>query len=440
MDLATRRDTFRNTLRSILRPTNIPAALALFVIVIAALFAEYQNRRVYEQNLRADVLGRVSSIRNRLEGDINGNIQLLRGLIATLSTEPQMKQDRFAQLAANLLTEKSKLRNIAAAPDMVISLMYPLKGNEQAIGLDYRKNPAQREAALRARDSGEPIVAGPVDLVQGGRGFIARLPVFIGDGHGGKTFWGIVSAVIDVDSLYRDSGLLDKDLPIEIAITGRDAKGVKGARFFGSADAAQDNPVVADVVLPSGSWQIAAVPRSGWHVTPSNVWKLRLFILLAGGLIMVPTVMTGRLIGERMNNIGELKRREIAAAAPVSPARAGPRHLADRRLGNEHRDRRTGLGRPHERIVRLSRRWRPAQLCALGARAASRRHRPRAPRISSAPSRPTEATRPSTACCSTAASCATSARAAWSTGMPGSRPGSSASTGTSPRTSSCART
>ena len=222
-----------------------------------------------------------------------------------------MKQDRFAQLAANLLTEKSKLRNIAAAPDMVISLMYPMKGNERAIGLDYRKNPAQREAALRARDTGEPIVAGPVDLVQGGRGFIARLPVFIGDGHGGKTFWGIVSAVIDVDSLYRDSGLLDKDLPIEIAITGRDAKGVKGARFFGSADAAQDNPVVADVVLPSGSWQIAAVPKSGWHVTPSNVWKLRLFILLAGGLIMVPTVMTGRLIGERMKNIGELKRREI---------------------------------------------------------------------------------------------------------------------------------
>ena len=38
---------------------------------------------------------------------------------------------------------------------------------------------------------------------------------------------------------------------------------------------------------------------------------LGLFILLAGGLIMVPTVMTGRLIGERLKNIGELKRREI---------------------------------------------------------------------------------------------------------------------------------
>ena len=48
-----------------------------------------------------------------------------------------------------------------------------------------------------------------------------------------QEFWGIVSAVVDVDRLYRDSGLLDEDLPIEIAISGRDAKGVKGERFFG---------------------------------------------------------------------------------------------------------------------------------------------------------------------------------------------------------------
>jgi diguanylate cyclase (GGDEF)-like protein len=309
--VGTRLDLFRSTLRSILRPTNVPAALALFVVALAWLFAEHQNRLVYEQSLRADVIGRVGLIRAKLEGNISGNIQLVRGLIATLSTEPRMQQERFAQLSANLLTEKSQLRNIAGAPGLVVSLMYPMIGNEKAIGLDYRNNAAQREAALQARDTGELVLAGPVDLIQGGQGFIARFPVFIADGRRGRTFWGIVSAVVDVEKLYRDSGLLDADLPIEIAITGRDAKGVKGARFFGSVEAAHDNPVVADVVLPSGSWQIAAVPKSGWHVAPPNVWKLRLFILLAGALIMVPTVMTGRLIGERMNNIGELKRREI---------------------------------------------------------------------------------------------------------------------------------
>ena len=312
MDLATRRDTFRNTLRLILRPTNIPAALALFVIVIAALFAEYQNRRVYEQSLRADVLGRVSSIRNRLEGDINGNIQLLRGLIATLSTEPQMKQERFAQLAANLLTEKSKLRNIAAAPDMVISLMYPLKGNERAIGLDYRKNPAQREAALRARDTGEPIVAGPVDLVQGGRGFIARLPVFVGDGHGGKTILGHRlrghrSSTASIATADFSTRICRSRSPLPAATP-------RASRAPGSSAAPMRRRTIRSSPMsfcPPAHGRSPRFPRSGWHVTPSNVWQLRLFILLAGGLIMIPTVMTGRLIGERMKNIGELKRREI---------------------------------------------------------------------------------------------------------------------------------
>ena len=304
-------DAFRSMLRPLLRPTNIPAALALAVILLAGLFAEYQNRKVYEQDMRAEVLGHVSLIRAKLEGNINGNIQLVRGLIATLSTEPQMTQERFAALAKNLLAEKSQLRNIAAAPDLVVRMMYPLKGNERAIGLDYRQNEAQRDAAIRARTSGDLILAGPVDLVQGGQGFIGRFPVFVERGNGHRDFWGIVSAVVDLERLYRDSGLLDQELPIEVAIAGLDARGRSGARFYGSASVLQNNPVLADVMLPSGSWQIAAIPMGGWHVAPPNSWALRLLMLAAGALIMVPTIMTGRLIEERKKNFRELKRREV---------------------------------------------------------------------------------------------------------------------------------
>src|SRR5690606_25349752 len=150
--------------------------------------------------------------------------------------------------------------NIAAAPDLVVRMVYPVEPNRASLGLDYSKNPAQRDAALRARKTGELIVAGPVNLVQGGQGFIGRFPVFIDEIGGGKRFWGLIAVVIDVESLYRESGLLDPGMGLHLAITGRDALGAHGERFFGSADVVRGDPVTVDVMLPSGSWQVAAVP------------------------------------------------------------------------------------------------------------------------------------------------------------------------------------
>ncbi|MDQ2703922.1 MAG: EAL domain-containing protein [Pseudomonadota bacterium] len=298
-------------LRLIWRPTNVPAALALLVVVAAGLFAEYQNRRIHDEQRRSDVLAKVSLIRAKLEGNINSNLQLVRGLVATLTTEPEMSQSRFSEIAGNIFAGRSQLSVVAGAPDLVVTMIYPVAGNERALGLDYSRNEAQRAAAFRARDTGELVLAGPVDLVQGGRGFIGRFPVFVDDPGGGERFWGIVSAVVDLDRLYRDSGLLDASLPIDIAISGRDGMGARGERFFGSGDILAQSPVTADIMLPSGSWQIAAVPKTGWDQTPQNAWMLRLLILAGGALILIPTFVTGRLIDERLKNVDELGRREV---------------------------------------------------------------------------------------------------------------------------------
>jgi diguanylate cyclase (GGDEF)-like protein len=303
--------SFAKARRIVLAWTNIPAAIAVAVIILGGIFAEHQNRLVYEQASRADVLAEVNLIRAKLEGNINGTIQLVRGLVATLVTEPDMDQARFAELAENLFREHSQLRNIAAAPDLVVSMMYPIEGNERAIGLDYRLDGRQRDAALRARDSGELVLAGPVDLRQGGQGFIGRFPVFTTAPDGGEEFWGIVSAVVDVERLYRDSGLLDPALPIKVALTGRDALGQAGARFYGGPEVTDSNPVTANVHLPYGSWQIAAVPKGGWDATPPNTWMLRGLIFAAGALIILPILVAGRLVKERQKHYRDARRREL---------------------------------------------------------------------------------------------------------------------------------
>ncbi|MHB1103505.1 MAG: bifunctional diguanylate cyclase/phosphodiesterase [Devosia sp.] len=286
-----------------------PTAAALLITLTAGYFADYQNGLVYRERIQREVLNQVSVIRARLEGSVNGNLQLVRGLVAAISTEPNMDQQRFDALASKLFDEDTQLRSIAAAPDLIVSMIYPLKGNEAVIGLDYRANEAQRDVALRAMKSGDLVLAGPVDLVQGGQGFIGRFPVYVEHGRGGS-FWGLVSAVIDQERLYRDSGLFDPDLPIEIAIVGKDALGVKGAQFYGPKDLFQNDPVTVEVMLPSGSWQIAAIPRDGWNALPEGAWLLRAAIVLLGALIVIPVFVGGQLIEERQRHIKALGSRQ----------------------------------------------------------------------------------------------------------------------------------
>ncbi|MDF1606670.1 EAL domain-containing protein [Hoeflea sp. YIM 152468] len=294
----------------LLRPSVLAAGIALVVTVATGIFAEHQNRLVHHQSARAQVSEQLGLVRAKLEGNITSNIQLVRGLVSVIGTQPDMDQAQFSRIAAGIVGKHSQLRNIAGAPDLVISLMYPFKGNEKAIGLDYRQNEKQRDTALQAIYSRELVLAGPVNLLQGGQGFIGRFPVFI-DGAGGESrLWGLVSAVVDVERLYEESGLLSPDLPISIAIVGDSSTGKDGEVFFGSETILDADPVVSQVSLPNGSWKIAAIPDAGWAETPPNTWQIRLLILTGGLLVILPISIAGHLYDQRRAYIQELNRRQ----------------------------------------------------------------------------------------------------------------------------------
>ncbi|MEO8527344.1 MAG: EAL domain-containing protein, partial [Caldimonas sp.] len=248
-------------------------------------------------------------IRARLEGNINGNLQLVRGLVGSIATEPDMTQPRFAALAAQLLDGNSQLRDVAGAPDLKVKLLYPVAGNEKLLGLDYNTLDAQNTAIFRARDDHDLVLAGPVNLVQGGLGFVGRFPVYLA-GAMREKFWGIVSAVIDADRLYQSSGLLDRDLDVEIALRGPDGSGARGAIFYGSAQVLADRPVLADVALPVGVWQIAGRPIHGWAAALPNPLGFRLLLGLAVALVLIPLLIARHLIEERQKHIRTLGERQ----------------------------------------------------------------------------------------------------------------------------------
>ena len=305
----------------------LPAAVAAVGIVLLGIIAENLNTRSFQQVLRFEVSDDVNVVRARLEGIITANASLIRGMTAVIATEPEITNEDFNELAAQIMRGKSQIRNIVGAPDLVIRYVYPYQGNEAALGLDYNTVPAQAAAANQAKDLGELVLAGPVDLVQGGRGFIARAPVTTAEMPGRPSrFWGLVSTVLDLDKVYEAAGLTDPDLEIDIAIRGKDATGPEGAIFYGRPEIFDNAPVLADITLPYGSWQMAAVPKGGWPAIPSNQRLLQTAFWIAGILIVMPLIAVGTLLGQRRRAEDDLVRamedlQEKSRAAEVSEAK-----------------------------------------------------------------------------------------------------------------------
>ena len=287
----------------------LPVLVAIFGVAAAVLFADRQSQTIHLQSVRASVQHEAGLLRSQLEGHLNADIQLVSGLVAVISTTPTLQQERFSAIAAQAIGTKEEFLNIAVAPDLVVQMVHPFEDNKSVLGLDYTRNDAQRAAALRVRDSGEMVLAGPVELIQGGLGFIGRFPIYVQEG-GEKKFWGIASVVLDVETIYAKTGVTDPNSHIEIALIGRDGLGADGELFFGDMSILDADPVLIDIVLPVGTWQLAAIPRGGWSAWPNNFWPLRLILLGAGILIIVPTFLACHLSTIRQGVISALSKRE----------------------------------------------------------------------------------------------------------------------------------
>ena len=297
----------------------LPVIVVAICLLGVGIYVDRLNLHAEMQELKHSLVTQVSAVRARLEGNINNNIQLVKGLVVAISIEPDMTQQRFKALSSPLLSGHSQIRNIAAAPNLIIRYMNPVSGNEAAIGMDYRTVPDQYETVNRARETGALILAGPVNLVQGGQGLIVRIPVFTNlQTDSESKFWGIVSSVIDVEKFYAASGLYSNDLNFNIAIRGKDALGDQGELIFGDNNIFERDPVLTDITLPHGSWQLAAVPKGGWLQNIDKINSFRFELLIIGLVVLVPLIMLSKFMAKKRES--ETRLRLLFELSPVGIA------------------------------------------------------------------------------------------------------------------------
>ncbi len=96
---------------------------------------------------------------------------------------------RVDQIAQNIIRDGFHIRLIGLAENDVLNFVYPMEGNEQILGIDYRDYPNQWESVEIACNIGNTFIAGPFELFQGGQALITRTPIFR-DPPFNQDYWG----------------------------------------------------------------------------------------------------------------------------------------------------------------------------------------------------------------------------------------------------------
>ena len=263
------------------------AACAVWLSLQLFVWLEEDRRHQAE---RAVLQAEAATVRARLESELNATLSLSLGLSTFVLARPEFSEDDFALVAASLVRQQPAIVSVTLAPDNVIRFVYPRARNEKALGLRFLDHPAQRDAVLRAMREHRPVTAGPINLVQGGVGIVNRIPIVFSRPGAPPHYWGLASVAIDPLPVFARAGIrADPRSETRYALRGRDGRGAQGDVILGDARLFDDpKAVLMDVIIPGGSWQLAArtaVPAAGAGAGVPVQALLAVLAAMAGALL-----------------------------------------------------------------------------------------------------------------------------------------------------------
>ena len=273
-----------------------PRFLALLVFMLCwvisafVIWEQEQNRRAAK---RAAVTQTANNhlflIRSRLDQAMTINYSM-----AALVRLTNGSAHRFEDAARELLPYFGSISHIALSPKGVVTHVYPMAGNEKSLGFNPLTDPVQGRQARRALEAKKMTLAAPVDLVQGGLGAVARLPIFL-DTPKGSEFWGFSNVIIRVDTLLAQANFDQLD-PTLFAYELWSKNPDTGSKELIAANqpALLHEALEKTIEVPNGIWVLTIKPVDGW----SNNWQILMEVLLGlvfSGLIAYVTCLMLKL-------------------------------------------------------------------------------------------------------------------------------------------------
>ena len=258
--------------------------LTMFVIILGCTFLVNENQKKREQ-LKAAYTA--ESTISRVEVQLNRYMAESDLVKKSIEDGLMISDAQFAQLSRLMQDEDYIIKTHEIAKDGIVSQIYPIQGNENAMGFNVLEDSERKKAALLARDSGEYTIAGPFDLVQGGTGVLLFDPVYQTDAQGNEKFWGFSILVMDWEK-FIDKMELDKleEAGYHYQIWKRGNKDDEQVVIAQCTNFKKDDTLEVACKVPNDTWYFEIIPGNGWITSMQKLWGL-LISLMTAFIIMI---------------------------------------------------------------------------------------------------------------------------------------------------------
>lgn len=166
----------------------------ILCILVAILWWHLDSQR--DKNLRNLIDIRVNELSSILKADIRSRVPSLQRIAQRWSARGGTPKAEFLQDINAYLKDLPGFKALGwVDKHFYVRWIAPLKGNEKAMNLNLAFEKNRRISLEDARDKGRVSMTSPINLVQGGKGFIIYIPLFVN-----KEFDGFISAVFLIEN------------------------------------------------------------------------------------------------------------------------------------------------------------------------------------------------------------------------------------------------
>lgn len=237
---------------------------SIVVIILLSNFNFLQNKQLMANDSihRLLMLQKLDSISDGIQSDFNTSLQYADFFDVIISKDSQMTEATIDDYARLILEQNKNIESVQLAPDGIVSIIYPLEGNEAALGHDLLDDPARKDFVQKAITTKKAVTQGPVKAKQGGYLVFNRKAIFINE-NGEDKFWGLSIISIDFNQLIDKYKQTLKSDGYLLALKAEQTDGQDNF-LWGDSEIFEKGAITKKIVLPDNEWEIAIYPEAGW--------------------------------------------------------------------------------------------------------------------------------------------------------------------------------